>query len=252
MVTSQAISYSSVEFNKVITPLIFHLLSGMPLVFFFSLKSSPQDMFIGKERNIDVWEKHQSVPSHTCHHWGSKTQPKYMPWLGTKPATFWYMGWCSNQLSHPARIMTLCLDSHSTFLTAPLSFLCCFFLISWSFTLDCPKALSFCPLYPYSRIQDIPYILNLHMSVTISPFIFPSSTSFLKYRLISRHPPWILLDIPNLIHSKWTLGFSLPNYSSYMPSHLNKWQFHSTSCLGKNSCHDNWFCSSIFHIQFIG
>ena len=27
----------------------------------------------------------------------------YVPWLGTESATFWCMGWCSNQLSNPAR-----------------------------------------------------------------------------------------------------------------------------------------------------
>ena len=33
----------------------------------------------------------------------SNLQPRYGPWLGIKPANFWCMGWCSNQLSHPVR-----------------------------------------------------------------------------------------------------------------------------------------------------
>lgn len=42
------------------------------------------------ERETSVIEKH---------HWGSNLPPVYVPWLGTKPTIFWYMGQCSNQVS---------------------------------------------------------------------------------------------------------------------------------------------------------
>ena len=36
----------------------------------------------------------------------SNAQPKYVPWLGIEPSTFWCLGRCSNQQSHPARATT--------------------------------------------------------------------------------------------------------------------------------------------------
>ena len=44
-----------------------------------------------KERSIDVWEKHQSVASHTCPNQELNPQPRYVPLLGIKPITFWCM-----------------------------------------------------------------------------------------------------------------------------------------------------------------
>ena len=37
---------------------------------------------------MDGREKHQLVASHTRPDWGSNLQPKYVPQLGIKPATF--------------------------------------------------------------------------------------------------------------------------------------------------------------------
>ena len=34
---------------------------------------------------------------------GLNLKPRYVPWPGMEPATFWCLGQCSNQLSHPAR-----------------------------------------------------------------------------------------------------------------------------------------------------
>ena len=65
---------------------------------YFFLNSLPKDMFIHfrerggereREKNIHVREKHQSVVSLTCPDQGSSLQP-------------FGVGWCSNQLSHPA------------------------------------------------------------------------------------------------------------------------------------------------------
>ena len=44
-------------------------------------------------------EKHQLAASYTCPDWGSNPQPRYVPWLGIKPAAFWCLGLCSNHLS---------------------------------------------------------------------------------------------------------------------------------------------------------
>ena len=39
-----------------------------------------------------MWEKHQLVASHTYPNWGSNLQPRYMPWPGIQPCTFWCGG----------------------------------------------------------------------------------------------------------------------------------------------------------------
>ena len=54
----------------------------------------------GRERNIYVRGKHQSVVSCTCPNRGSNPQPSYVLWLGMEPITFWYMGQSSKQLGH--------------------------------------------------------------------------------------------------------------------------------------------------------
>ena len=53
-----------------------------------------------RERHIDTREKHQSVASFMHLDQGLNLQPRFVPWLGFEPATFWCMGWCSNQQSH--------------------------------------------------------------------------------------------------------------------------------------------------------
>ena len=60
--------------------------------------------FREREKETSMWgEKHQSVDSRTHPEQGWNQQPRYVPWPGIKPATFWGTGWHSNQLSHPAR-----------------------------------------------------------------------------------------------------------------------------------------------------
>ena len=88
---------------------------------YFSLlkKFSPKDMLInfrereeGRERNR---EKHQCerealmgcllyVPL-----LGLNLQPRNVPWPGTEPAAFWWMGQCSNQMSYLARAILVFL-----------------------------------------------------------------------------------------------------------------------------------------------
>ena len=48
-------------------------------------------------------KRERSVASHMHPDWGLNMQTRCVPWLGIEPATFWYMGQCSNQLSHMAR-----------------------------------------------------------------------------------------------------------------------------------------------------
>ena len=43
----------------------------------------------GRERNIDVREKHQLVASYTCQDQGLNPQFGYVPWPGIEPATIW-------------------------------------------------------------------------------------------------------------------------------------------------------------------
>ena len=38
-----------------------------------------------------------------CPNWGLNLQPSHVPWPGMEPTTFWDMGRCFNQLSHPVR-----------------------------------------------------------------------------------------------------------------------------------------------------
>ena len=62
----------------------------------------------GREREKHWYEGETSIgclpyDPHMIPNWGSNSQPRYMPWLGIKPVTFWGMGWCSNQLSYLAR-----------------------------------------------------------------------------------------------------------------------------------------------------
>ena len=69
-------------------------------------------------RETLMWEKHQLVASHTHPDWGLNPQPRYVPWPGIKPATFWCTGRHSNQPCHPARAnLTFKWPKWSTFMT---------------------------------------------------------------------------------------------------------------------------------------
>ena len=55
----------------------------------------------GRERH---WcEKHRSVASLTLADLETNPQPRWVSWMGIEPATFSWMGWCSNQLTLLAR-----------------------------------------------------------------------------------------------------------------------------------------------------
>ena len=79
------------------------------LLLFLLFLSSPDILLLilekeeGRERNTNVPEKHPLAASCMYPDWGSYLQPRYVPWPGIKPTTFWCTGWCSNQLSHLAR-----------------------------------------------------------------------------------------------------------------------------------------------------
>ena len=53
-----------------------------------------------RDRNIDVREKHRSVGSCMCLGQVLHQHPRYVPWLGIEPTTFWCAGRCSDQSSH--------------------------------------------------------------------------------------------------------------------------------------------------------
>ena len=66
-----------------------------------------------RERNINVRNIDWLVAPHTYPNMGLHPQPRYVPWVGTKPTTFWCTKWCYNPLSHPAKadsIFMRCLE----------------------------------------------------------------------------------------------------------------------------------------------
>ena len=91
--------YSTGIFN--ILTKCFHAVENVNIFFFIFygfFSSLPKDIFIDfrergterereQEKNIDVREKHQWAPPHTCPMQGLYPQPKYVPWLGIKHAS---------------------------------------------------------------------------------------------------------------------------------------------------------------------
>ena len=93
-------SYSDLRWNRNTAGTLYAIIPfpyAIPGLFFYSL---PKDKFllILEREDVGGREKHGSVASCT------RPQPSYVPWPGIKPATFWYLQWYSNQLSHPARV----------------------------------------------------------------------------------------------------------------------------------------------------
>ena len=56
-----------------------------------------------RERSINMREKHQLLASCTHPNQGPNPKPRHVPRRGIKPATFWFMGQHSNQLSHTSQ-----------------------------------------------------------------------------------------------------------------------------------------------------
>ena len=73
------------------------------LLFIFYL-SSYDNMFFDFLRERERWEA--LIGYHKCSYQGSNPQRRHVRWPGIKHSTFWCMGQCSNQLSHPARTLT--------------------------------------------------------------------------------------------------------------------------------------------------
>ena len=93
-----------------------HLIVGQKLTFIFNphLKIYLLILERGREREKDQCEKYWLVASHTCPKWGLYLPHRYVPWPEIEPATFWCMGWCSNQLSHQARArLTFLIQLHN-------------------------------------------------------------------------------------------------------------------------------------------
>ena len=76
------------------------LLPSSPCYFFFFKGFY---LFIFRQRGGEgerEEEKHWWVASHTCPDRGWNLQPRYVPWPGITPTTFWCMGQHSSQQSH--------------------------------------------------------------------------------------------------------------------------------------------------------
>ena len=60
------------------------------------------------EKETSMWERDiKSAASCVRLNRGSNSQPRFVPWPGIEPITFWCTGWCSNQLSLLARAIVL-------------------------------------------------------------------------------------------------------------------------------------------------
>ena len=55
-------------------------------------------------RATSVWEKHQSVASHTHPNQGPNPQPRRVPWPGIKPVTFCFAGQGPTNWATPVRV----------------------------------------------------------------------------------------------------------------------------------------------------
>ena len=84
----------------------YHFVNMLKITCWGFFKSSLKDMFDfrdrgrwGRERDshMDMREKHWSVAFRTCPYWGQNPQPRYVPWPGIEPTTFWCTRWHSNQ-----------------------------------------------------------------------------------------------------------------------------------------------------------
>lgn len=85
-----------------------------------NLKNSPlricffSDFFLRAEERKE--REREREPSIGClpswPNWGSNLQTRYLSWPGVKHTTFWSMGQCCTQLSHPARAKTFNFPPH--------------------------------------------------------------------------------------------------------------------------------------------
>ena len=65
----------------------------------------------GRERNINVEEKHQSVASCNTPNRGPGPQPRHVPWLGLKPATLQFVGRCPIHWATAVRALTVIFNT---------------------------------------------------------------------------------------------------------------------------------------------
>ena len=60
----------------------------------------------GRERNMEMREKHRPVASGMCPDQGPNPQSRHVPWLGIKLVTFHFVGWCPTNWVTPVRLGT--------------------------------------------------------------------------------------------------------------------------------------------------
>ena len=100
-------------YMSVFMPVLYSLITVAFHLFIYypHLKTCP--LILERERGREgerEGEKHPSFDSHMCPDQGPNMQPRHVPWWGIKPATFWFIGWCSNQLGHTGQgwLLSLC------------------------------------------------------------------------------------------------------------------------------------------------
>ena len=135
-------------------------------------QSSPQDMFLLILEREERWkrEKYPLVASCTCPDQGSNPRLRYVPWWGINLATFWCMGWCSNQVSHSAR--------------AQLSFQ---FILPLLYHSGLPKACSYVILIHFLSFKCIYHLSTYHPSSINQSIYYLSCIIYLSQNLNSKN-----------------------------------------------------------------
>ena len=92
------------EFNFIFI-YIFILTQGY--VYWFQRERKGEREILCERENCISCHPEEDQTSNLCMrpNQGSNPQPRYVPWPGIEPATFWCMGRCSNQLNHLARAL---------------------------------------------------------------------------------------------------------------------------------------------------
>ena len=111
-------------------------------------------------------EKYQSVASYTYLNWKLKLQPRHVPSLGVKPATFHFVGGCPANWTTPVRAYSLCFKIYFVKYT-------CFYPRYFIISVCMKKNVHLCTFSPC-----VSFILRCrqHIHIYVSYFLIYSPT----------------------------------------------------------------------------